>query len=235
MLFVAYRPHLTVPGIPVFIDRIYTESFNEKKPMEPIFNEFSPDFLNYNSNSDGVPAPANMQFPSHLIMVCKGLRKLASDFYADSIDRWIVSERFYAFMKEHKLLEQQYEVCQLTVVATSNKPISNRQYYLLRFFQKDDELVDFAHSPSIKSTKKPLTKKSPQMLYYPELVFYPNVTVPPMLFLEMKCFRYGFICNSEIKEQMDREQFLGFDFYTLSGYVQEQLYREQHPNGPAKQ
>jgi hypothetical protein len=232
MLFVAFRPQFDKPSVPVFINRIYTEHFNNKSPMEPLFSTYSSDFLDYNPHSDGIPAPDSMRLPPHLVMVCKGLRRLTSDFYADSIERWVVSEQFYALLKKFKLLSNHYEECKLTVVSTKNQPISDKEYYLIRIFQNDNALVDFDRSPSVPSTIKPRTKSAPLTLYYPELIFHSAEAVPPMLYLDQKCFRYGFLCNQEVKHEMEQRDFSGFDFYGLKEFVQEQLYREKHPDGP---
>ncbi len=234
MLFIAYRPRTSENklGVPTFIDRLYTEEFNEKKPMEAIFSSISPQQLNYNPYRDGIPIPVENRLPQHLIMVCKGLTKFNSDFYVDGIRQWIVSEKFHNFMTIHNLMSNSYEICELTPVSTKNLRISDKNYFLLRFFSNDNLLVDLESSPKISSSKKPLTKKTPPTFYYPDFVFKNDAAVPPMLHLELTDYWPTFLCNAEIKALMEEEHFLGFDFYTLPEYVEERLYREKYPDGP---
>jgi Immunity protein 43 len=237
MLFVAHRPRESQDklGLPTYIHRVYTETFNEKKPMEALFNEYSRDNLNYNPKRDGVPVPANRRLPPKLVMVCKGLKKLATDFYADGPRQWVVSATFYEVLQSNHWLEGCYEVSELTVVSDKNQPISEKQYYLLRFFLNHNELIDFARSSHVASSDPPLTPETPPLLYYPELVFNKGVEVPPVLFIDQESFWYGFVCDGEAKTIWEKAQLLGFDFYTLPGYVQERLAREEtrrNPPGP---
>lgn len=230
MIFVAHRPRETQEklGLPTFIHRTFTEKFNEKKPMEAVFSEYSREQLAYNPRRDGVPVPDNRRLPPQLLMVCKGLKKFAADFYADSSRQWIVSGRFLDLLKSHNLLAEHYEESKLTVVSTKNQPISDKQHYLLRFFKDDNSLVDFERSPHVASTEKLLTPKTPLRLYYHDLVFREGAAIPPMLYLDQESFWYGFLCTKEIKAMMEEEQFLGFDFYTLEEYVRERQYRDVH-------
>lgn len=234
MLFVAYRPHASQDklGLPTFIDRVFTEVFHEKKPMQAVFEKYVKEQLNYNPKRDGIPAPANRRLPPHLLMVCKGLKRLELDFYADVYKQWIVSDRFYQLMQQHQLLADHYEACELTVVSTKNQPLTDKPYYLLRFYRDDSDSIDFAHSPSVPSTQAPLTPETLPLLYYSDLVFKPGVKAPAMLYIEKKCFVSTFLCNEEIKREIEAVQFRGFDFYTLPAYVEESHYREQYPYGP---
>jgi Immunity protein 43 len=230
MFFVAHRHRETQDklGLPTFIHRTFTEKFNEKKPMEAVFSEYSREQLTYNPRRDGVPVPANRRLPPQLLMVCKGLKKFTADFYADSSRQWIVSERFINILKSHNLLEDHYEKSELTIVSTKNQLISDKQHYLLRFFKDDNYLVDFERSSNIASTEKLLTPKTPPRLYYYDLVFREEFDIPSMLYLDQESFWYGFLCTKEIKVMMEEEQFSGFNFYTFEEYVRERQYRDVH-------
>ncbi|RZL15984.1 MAG: hypothetical protein EOO62_02555 [Hymenobacter sp.] len=234
MLFVAYHPRTSQDklGLPTFISHIFTEVFNEKKPMQAVFEKYSEEQIYYAPKTDGSPVPANRRLPPQLIMVCKGLKRIAFDFMASDSFEWLVSERFYALMQQRQLLADHYEACKLTVVSTKNQPLTDKPYYLLRFYHDDSALIDFAHSPTVPSTEAPLTPTTSPLLYYPDLVFKPSVQVPVMLHFRQNSFDFAFLCNEELKKLMEEEKFLGFDFYTLPAYVAERHYREQYPYGP---
>lgn len=200
--------------------------------MQAAFEKYTTEQLNYNSKRDGLPIPINRRLPPKLIMVCKGLQHLHLDFYADVYKQWIVSARFYQLLQGRQLLADHYEACELTVVSTKNQPLATSPYYLLRFYRDDSDLLDFARSSAVPSTQPPLTPETPPLLYYPSLVFKPGVEVPAMLYVENKAFLSTFLCNEEIKQIMEEENYQGFDFYTLPDYVEERHYRERYPYGP---
>lgn len=226
MLFVIYRPWepQNKLGLPIYIERTYTDEFNEKKPMEAINSR---NWRRYNRHKDGVPVPEGLRLPLKMFMFCKGLKRFESDLYSDGLGQWVVSAPLLKFLKEHRLLEGYYEESELIVVSTSKKPITNKQHYLLRFFQNHNDLVDFQSTPKVVFPKKPLTEHTPPTIYYPELVFREEVQVPAMFYLDDPSYWYALICNEDIKAHMEQEKFLGFEFFTLQEYVQERLRREQ--------
>lgn len=231
MLFVAYRPRESQDklGLPTYLEQTYTEQFNERKPMEPLNSN---NWRDYNRYKDGLPVPTPFRLPPKMFMVVKGLKRFESDFFSDNPIEWIVSGRFRAFLKDHGLLEGQYEESELTILSTTKKSISDKQYYLLRLLRNNNSLIDFEKTPKIVSPKKPLTKTMPPMVYYPALVFQEGVQTPPMFLLDDRSYWRSFFCTEDIRAAMEQEKFLGFDFYTLEDFVQERLEREKRFVGP---
>ena len=231
MLYVArsLRESQEKRGLPSFIHRVYTEAFNEKDPMQGMYTS---NWKRYNRHQDGTPVPESLRLPAQLLLVCKGVKRFNPDFFSDSPIEWLVSAEFRAFLQQHRLLEGHYEESALTVLSDKNKPIADKQYYLLRLIHNDNALIDFAQTPTVVSTQKPLTKHTPPKVYYPDLVFRQGVTAPPLFFLDDPSYWYSFICNEDIKAAMEQEQFQGINFYTLEAYVQDALYREKYPLGP---
>ncbi|RPD43594.1 hypothetical protein DNI29_23410 [Hymenobacter sediminis] len=230
MLYIAcrIRESQDKEGLPTFLDRTFTEEFNEKKPMEGIY---SSNWRRYNPYQHGFPVPKDFSLPTSLLMICKGIKRFEPDLYFDNLHTWIVSEQFLIFLKEHHLLEQHYEQSKLTVLSTTKKSITNKQYFLLRFFRDDNDLIDFKKTPKIVSPKKPLTKHTPPTVYYPDLIFREGIASPAMLYIDEESLLGTFICTEQIKEMIEQKNFVGFNFYTLEGYVQERLYKEQYPSG----
>jgi hypothetical protein len=226
MLFVAHplREAQDKLGLPVDIYCTFTEELNEKKPMEALNSR---NWRDYNRFKDGVPVPERFRLPPKLFMVCKGLKRFAPDFFSQTPIEWIVSAQFLAFLHQHKLLEGYYEESKLAVVSTGKKPIADKQYHLLRLFRNDNELIDFDKSLKVLSSQKPLTKHTSRDVYYSDLVFREGAQIPPLFFLDDQSFWYSFICNDDIKTEMEKAQFSGFGFYTLEEYVHERLEREK--------
>lgn len=224
--YIANRPYFEQKGLPVFLDRTYTEKFNTEKPMEPIY---SGEWARYNRHQDSAPLPERMRLPAQLILVCKGLRSFQADFFSDEPMQWIVSERFLKFLQERELLAVQYEQSRLEIVSTGNKPITNQAYFLLRLLSSSNDLIDFAQSPQVISRHKPLSKTAPRKIYYTDFVFYKEET-PAFLVIDDRAYWYTFLCNSEIKQAIEGENFLGFDFYKLVEYMQEMEHRAEKPS-----
>lgn len=193
--------------------------------MQPIYSR---DWLFYNRYKDGIPVPESLRLPPKLLLVCKNLRSFTADFFSDEPIEWIVSERFLAFLQNRHLLEGQYEQSELTLVSTGGKQITDRPYFLLRLFGNANGLIDFSRSPQVISRHKPLSKTAPRQVYYSDFIFR-EVIIPPLFFLDDRNYWYSFICNEEIKQAMEAEKFLGFDFYTLSEYMQEMEHRVERP------
>ena len=226
MLFIAYRQQESQDklGLPIDIEQTYTEEFNEKKPMVAVNSR---NWRDYNRYKDGIPVPDAFRLPAKLIMVLKGIRRFEPDFFTQTGAEWLVSAPFLTFLKKHRLLEGHYEESELTVVSTTKKPLTNKQYYLLHLFKSDNDLVDFEKTPKITSPVKPFTKHTPPMVYYPDLVFKEGVVVPPLLYLHDRSYWHCFICNEDIKVAMEKEHFLGFTFYTFEEYMQLQIEWEK--------
>lgn len=211
-------------GLPLVISRTFTEEFNEKKPTEALNSRPWP---RYNPHRDGVPVPEQFRLPSQMKMVCKGLRRFRTDLFSDNLRQWIVSARFRGFMQRHAWLAGHYEESELTVVSTSNKPLTEQPYYLLRLFQNDNNFVDLAQSPHTFSPVKPLTKHIPPNTYYQDLLFQPEAVVPPVLYLQEPAYWQVLICPEETKTLLEQEQFSGFTFYSLDEYAQRSIERER--------
>jgi hypothetical protein len=231
MLFVTARVQDPNPklGLPIDIERTFTEVFNEKKPMySPIPR---PWWGHYGYS--GVMPSDNLRLPAKLLMVCKGLRYFNPDFYSDRARNWIVSARFLEFLQTHGLLQGTYEQSELTVMSTTQKPIASQPYYLLRLFTNSRDLVDFERTTKLVSPVKPFTEFTPPYVYYTDLAFKPDTKVPPLFYLDDRSYFYSFFCNEEIKAAMESAKFLGFDFYTLADYAQLHIDWEQRFSLPA--
>lgn len=232
MIYVAHLPHEPQDklGLPTFLHRTFTEEFNEQKPMEGIYSSKWP---NYSQLRDGAPVPESLRLPAKLILVCKGIRRFMPDFFTDTPLEWIVSAAFLKFLKSnHLLLEGYYEQSELTLLSATKKPITTKQYYLLRLIKNYNALIEFEKSPKVFSSQKPLTEQTPARFYYSDLVFQRHAQVPPLFFPNDRSYWYSFFCNEEIKTEIEKENFLGIRFHTLEDYAQEQLYYEQYPLGP---
>ncbi|WP_262891958.1 Imm43 family immunity protein [Filimonas zeae] len=110
------------------------------------------------------PPPPGLQLPEKLLMITKSLPKLVVDFDIIDTDTWLVSERFFNLIIEENLLASTYESSKLTLISHQGKPVSNKQYYLLRFFKRYDDQIDFDKSPSIKPPKKAQVGMPPNLL-----------------------------------------------------------------------
>jgi hypothetical protein len=222
MLYVAaYHPDQDPAlGLPIFLDRTFTEVIDEKKPM---YSPVPRPWWDYHASRDGVPVPEPLRLPPKLFMVVRKQRRFTPDFFCDKPGYWIVSERFRAFLRARGLLEGHYEESALTIVSTGQKVLATPPYYLLRLFRDDNDLVDFANTPTVVSPVKPFTRFTQPYVYYPELVFRPGVAVPPLFFLHDCSYYYSFFCDEETKQALEQEQFLGLVFYTLEAYMQVQI------------
>ncbi|RPD43596.1 hypothetical protein DNI29_23420 [Hymenobacter sediminis] len=211
-------------GLFTYIERTLTEEFNEKKPMQGIYTR---NWKSYKWYRDGAPVLEDMHLPDHLIMVCKGIRRFQHDFFADDLRQWIISAKFRDFLRSHNLLEGHYEESQLTVVSTKNQPLAEQPYYLWRLFRHDNALVDFEKTPRVVSPVKPFTEYTPPKVYYPELMFQNQAQVPDLFYLDDPNYWSSFFCNEEIKLAMEKENFLGFDFYSLKEYMRVCIEQEE--------
>ena len=194
--------------------------------MEPIYTG---EWARYNRYQDGTPLPERMRLPAQLILVCKGLRSVRADFFSDEPMQWIVSERFLKFLQERNLLDVQYEQSRLEIVSTGNKPITNQAYFLLRLLSSSNDLIDFAQIPQVASKHKPLSKTAPRKIYYTDFVFNKG-DAPAFLVVDDRAYWYTFLCDSEIKQAIEGENFLGFEFYKLAEYMQEMEHRAEKPS-----
>jgi hypothetical protein len=234
MLFVTARVQNANPklGLPIDIERIFTEVFNEKKPM---YSPIPRPWWGYSYYPVGEKPPENLRLPAKLLMVCKGIRYFNPDFYSDRPRDWTVSARFLDFLQTRGLLQGEYEQSELTVMSTSQKLITSQPYYLLRFFDFGNKLVDFERTTKLVSPAKPFTELTPPYVYYPELAFEADTKVPPLFYLNDRSYFYSFFCNEEIKAAMEKEKFLGFDFYTLEEYAQMRIDWEWRRSTPTFQ
>ena len=221
-IFLTLDHRKSTDDLPRFIHKIYTESINEKKPMEPVY---SSDWLFYNPKKDGIPAPKELMLPPKLIAVCKAVKSFEQDFFVSEIREWIVSERFYDFLKVNQFLEGYYEESSLTLVSDKGKKVSSKNHYLLRFYKGYDEFIDFENSPKIQPKKGAGLPK----VYYPDLVLKEGVELPKMFYLDEACFRYSFFVNEEVKQKLQEQQFLGFEFFDPESFVKERQYRDENP------
>ena len=232
MLFVAARILNADPklGLPIDVGRVFTEVFNEKKPL---LSPVPRPWWDYQRYPEGVEVPKNLRLPAKLLMVCKGLRYFNPDFYSDRPRDWTVSARFLKFLQSRDLLTGCYEQSKLTVVSTTQKPIADQEYHLLRLFCSSNDLVDFDRTRKIVSPIKPFTEFTPPYIYYTELAFKKGVTVPPLFYLDDRSYFYSFFCNEEIKSAMEKDGFLGFIFYTLEEYSAMRIDWEKRFSAPS--
>ena len=205
-------------GLPVFINRIYTEKINESKPMQPIYTN---EWLFYNLKKDGIPVPEKFILPKHIFMICKGLKEINFDFYTQERGEWIVSEKFYNFIKSNHLFENLYDICKLTIQTTTGKKLGTKEYFLMRFIKDNDDLVDWENSPNTVSNRNTGIKFS----FYEELVFYENKNIPAAMFFTKIAFKHSFVIKENIKEIIEKENFLGYDLYTLKDFIIESQKR----------
>jgi hypothetical protein len=233
MLFVAARVQDPNPklGLPIDMERTFTEVFNEKRPM---YSPLPRPWWDYWRRPAG-EFPQNLRLPAKLLMVCKGLRYFNPDFYSDRGRDWTVSARFLEFLQTRGLLQGEYEQSELTVLSTTQKPITSQPYYLLRLFENGNDLVDFERTTKLISPVKPFTELTPPYVYYTKLAFKLDTKVPPLFYVDDRSYFYSFFCNEEIKAAMEAEKFLGFDFYTLEEYAQLRIERERRRATPTFQ
>ncbi len=232
MLFAAARildpnPKL---GLLTDVSRTFTEVFNEKKPMQ---SPLPRPWWDYKRYPEAVLVPENLRLPAKLIMVCKGIRYFNPDFYSDRPRDWTVSARFLEFLQTHGFLKNCYEQSELTVVSTTQKPIADQEYYLLRLFCSSNDLVDFERSGKIISPVHPFTEYTPPYVYYSSLFFKEDAIVPPLFYLDDRSYFYSFFCNEEVKAEMEKAKFTGFDFYTLEEYAQMRIDWERRFSSPS--
>jgi hypothetical protein len=231
MLVVAARVQNPNPklGLPIDIERTFTEVFNEKKPL---YSPIPRPWWGHYGYSGGMPSD-NLRLPAKLLMVCKDLRYFNPDFYSDRARNWTVSARFLDFLQTYGLLQGTYEQSELTIISTTQKSIASQPYYLLRLFTTDNDLIDFEHTAQLVSPVKPFTELTPPYVYYTDLAFKPDTKVPSLFYLDDESYLYSFFCNEEIKAKMEAEKFLGFDFYTLEEYAQMRIDWERRFSSPA--
>ena len=208
-------------GIPADINMIYTEELNAKNSMQPIYNS---DWLFYRPKKDGIPIPENLKLPKELYLICKGLKKINFDFYTQEMGFWIVSVDFLSFLKTHKAFENQYEVSKLTILTNRNEKLETKDYYLLRFFQYNDNLVDWEESDKINAG----IKVGVNYDYYPQLTFKNEKELPLFLAFSKIAFKRSFLVEQSVKEELLNKKFLGFDLYSLQEFVSESQKRIEY-------
>jgi hypothetical protein len=210
-------------GLPVSIDRIYTEEINVSKPMQPYYSR---EWLFYNPQKDGIPVPENLKLPQNLYMICKGLRKINFDFYTQERGEWIVSDAFMNFIKEHKLFENSYEISELNIQTTTGKQLGSKRYFLMRFFQDNNDLVDWDNSQQIESNRRTGIK----FCFYKDLCFFEDKAILDAMFFTKIAFKHSFVMTEKIKLLIEKENFLGYDFYKLNDFVEESQRRIEYFN-----
>ena len=205
-------------GLPVDIDMIYTEKVNVSKPMIPYY---STEWLHYNQKKDGIPVPENLKLPHQLYLICKGLKKIVFDFYTQETGEWIVSNNFLDFMKTNKLFNNLYEISELTIQTTTGAVLGSKKYFLLRFFQNNNDLIDWDNSPHVEADRKTGIKFN----FYNDLQFINNKTMLDAMFFTKIAFKHSFVITEKIKLLIEKEKFLGFDLYTLRDFNNESQKR----------
>jgi|GEM_PF-2565823 len=218
-VFVALRPYNgdKENGVPIDLHMIFTEEFNSQKPMEATYRT---QWLSYNPKRNGTPVPDELKLPSELFLVCKGERKLSFDFFTQNRGEWLVSSEFLNFIKDNNLLDGKYEISKLTVLSTGGKPITKKQYFLVRILQYNNDLIDWEKTPTVDACEKPINYD-----FYPSICFKENLEIPEMLFIDKIAFKHSFLASERIKSMMENQKFIGFDFYTLSEFIEESQNR----------
>lgn len=213
----------SIPKQPTHIWRTLTETVNTEDPMRPVYSSGWP---YYTSPMNGTLPPVGMRLPASLFVVCKSVPAFERDFYLFATGTWMVSERFFKLIKENRLLEDTYEESALTLLSDKGDSISSKNYYLLRFYKCYDDRIDFSHSPrTIMRKKRPGLPR----VYYQNIVFKPDCSMPAMFHLTEHCFQNTFFVNQELRNYMEEEQFMGFEFYTPEAYATELLSRHNKP------
>lgn len=229
-MFVAIDHRQSSENLPTYIHSIYMESFDAKAVKSPAdANEW----LYYNIVRDGSPPPPDMKLPAQLVMVCKSIKGFEQDFFVDlksDAPLWIVSEKFYDLIREQGFFNGMYEACSVDVLSDKGQCISTKKHYVMRFFRTHDTLIDFEGCPKAILPSK--GRPGLPVAYYTNLLFKEGYEIPELLVLTDPLYVSSFIATTHWKEHMEREQFLGIEFHSISGFSEEQLYREKNMPSP---
>ena len=210
-------------GLPVDIYRIYTEKINKSKPMQPYY---STEWLFYRPKRDGIPVPEKLRLPQHLYMICKGLKKINFDFYTQNRGEWIVSNDFLNFIKGHKLFDTLYEISELIIQTTTGVVLGSKKYFMIRFFQDNNDLIDWDNSPQVEANRRIGIKFN----FYNDLIFKDDKNIPDAMFFTKIAFKHSFVITEKTKTLIEKEKFLGFELYTLQDFVKESQRRIEYFN-----
>jgi hypothetical protein len=218
--YVSLRPFMddSKNGFPAYIHMIYTEKINTSKPMQPIYTN---NWLYYNLKRNGTPVPDEYKLPKQLFLICKSIKDIKFDFYTQEAGEWIVSEDFYNFIIKQNCFIDLYETSELTIQTTKGKRIGFKKYYLMRFIGNNDNLVNWEESSQIDAN----VNTGIRYKFYSELNFYDKVNIPQILYFSKIAFKESFVVNENIKDLMMKNNFLGFDFYTLNEFIEEKQKR----------
>jgi hypothetical protein len=224
-LYVSLKPFKdnTKNGLPVDIYMIYTEKINVSKPMEPYYSN---DWLFYYPKRHGFPVPDKYKLPENLYLICREIGNIKFDFYTQALGQWIVSDDFFEFINENNLFNSLYEVAELQIQTTKGMKLGLKKYYLMRFVQYNDDLVDWENSPQITANRRTGIKFN----FYNGFIFNKDKNIPEAMYFSKIAFKQSFIITEKIKTLMEKKQFSGFDLYTLNDFVEESQKRIEYFN-----
>lgn len=224
MIFASLFPWYGFPGVKPYFDSTLTENISGKNPYNKPIR--SGNWFNYHIyKNNPVPPSGPFTLPEKLFCICSGISKFDSDFYYHGyFYRFIVSERFVNFLKENKLAEGEYDLCEIEMLSKKLDPLSDKKHYLIRFFKFHDQLFNWQESESIK--KKGSVSNE---VYFPSPKLSGISETPPFFLLLQGFLRSAFLCTREIKEKLDKEKFKGFVMVPVDEYVDVQQFRDNYP------
>jgi hypothetical protein len=162
----------------------------------------------------GTPPTGGYALPESLYLeVSGGIRNVFFDFLCSSNQVMVVSENMLCFLKEHGLTDG-YEIAEIAdVINKSGKSLEpNKKYFALRFYDFDDEMIDFGNEVEVEGGSQFKTK----------FTLYPNMRIKDgvnkEIFALSKFFFNSLFFSDRIRQALKEKKFICPPMYAMSEF-----------------
>jgi len=209
-----YRAAERPKGVPFHLNTMLAEQFKPSNPMPG----FDYPWVRYNPyKMDFPPSDPDLRLPEHLFLIVKKEREVLFDFMFFKNDYKIVSSEFLAYLKENGVREN-YELAKLSVVNTSGKSITKKNYYALRFGRFDDNLLSFHESTKVS------VADLPNRYVYPDLA-NSEKSDKNIFFLNSFCYQETVVMSAKAKQEIENN-FYCPEIYSAADFAR--VYKEDN-------
>ncbi|GIM57486.1 hypothetical protein CAPN006_18780 [Capnocytophaga canimorsus] len=198
-----YKGYKKVKGVPRVVQAILRNN------LEDYMCRWKTSFVIYAKN----PPPEEYKLPNTLYLEITGNFSLQFDFLALGYGAKVVSEDFLNFLQENGVKDG-YEIAKIrSVVNRSDKVLETKPYYVLRFYEVDDDLLEYPVEGAVYATGTKGKK------IYPHLT--PKQGVEKNIFvLRESPYDESLIFTEEIKDKIIKRKFITPQIYTTQEYIQ---------------
>jgi len=161
----------------------------------------------------GKPPTGENSFPKQVYFEVPANNKIMFDFLGRSHHVKIVSERMLQFLKEQGLVEN-YELATVEIVNRRGRKIeTEKQYFALRFYGFDDDLLEFNNKVKVSQISfqnlKPLT-----------FDLFPNLKVKKSVEKKIfasnhPTFKDALVFTQEVRDLIAEKKFIGPNIYDM--------------------